>query len=457
MKYELKSNDHPKLTDDEKEFLGIIGELKNFYQHLNPAEEKHKEMVREKVKEMDYCEEGIRSFDGKRKEFQRLMDDTEKPRREEVHHIDCPRCKKYNYLKPYGEMKDEKGVRYFTYYCKKCKLEFSDFYPIESEDQLVWIDNFIEQSLLVRDDDTTYAEKFSMTTESIKIMKEDRKDVARHAREMKEWKAPHLKYVADCEAWVKAHIRKFREQLDEIELAGDDEYERLLIIDKTSVRRAFDDSYYTDDEREIIELYKYFEDHYKERIGKDETFDEMCKTLYEGTLGMRTSLENFAKDRFNFWEDVANDDKARLKKLYHVECTHCFHPNATRPMGEKLNEKGWRYYHFKCTKCGEEFMDAIPNKDEDALAYFEDFIQQANIVMEDGRTYKEHHGIADAVMLDFKEKAIAKKARLKTVKEALEGMQEIEDKQKEDIVEGIGFMTLQKISVESGNQPIGES
>src|ERR1035438_2317980 len=95
MKYELFTNNHPKFTDDEKELMGLIREAKDFYKHINLSEKNLKEIIKEKLKELDYYEEGINSFEDRRKEFQRKMDDREKPLREEVHHVNCPKCKKH--------------------------------------------------------------------------------------------------------------------------------------------------------------------------------------------------------------------------------------------------------------------------------------------------------------------------------------------------------------------------
>lgn len=457
MKYQPKREIFEKMYEEEKEILGLLNYMKNFYKKAKVTTNAQKEIVEKKLLEIENNEKGVNDGIEKRQLYKQQMSDREKPRRESFHNIDCVKCKTYEQRKPNGEMVNKHGWRVYTYYCKKCKISFGDWYPIEEKDQLAWIDNFNDKMTMIQDDDTTYAEKFSFTNEQIEEGLKDREEVAKVAKAMEIWHGQWNNNFKEMAEWISNAIRILKTKKEEIIAAGTDEEKILEIIDDTITRRPFDDTCYTSDEREVLELLKFFEQHYKKRDNKNEMLKQLDVGLIQVTQDYIKNIQFAAHERHDVEVILENREKERWVTRYKVECPNCNHTNFLKPLKEMKNQQGWMCYVFACANCREEFFESIPNNDNDQVKYYDEYILQAATVMENGRTYPEQNNIDESTIKDFKEKSDKLKKYLSNLAVSHQNMLESEKINSAKMKEAVSFFTIQKHQVLNGHKPIGES
>ena len=204
-------------TKEEKELLELCAYLKMHYSGMLPIDSSEKEFYESEINSTDLYIQKVNEVAEHRRNYNQTKIDREQKKWDNYRDADCPKCKKTTSQKPKGEMRNDKNWRMFLFYCPYCNTNHGDWYPIEEKDQLKWIDNFIEQSLLVKEDGTTIAEKLSMTQESIEQSKKDREEVARYVREMKDWEEKCENYYKLTAAFINKKIKSLKSQKNTIE------------------------------------------------------------------------------------------------------------------------------------------------------------------------------------------------------------------------------------------------
>jgi hypothetical protein len=176
-----------KYTEEEKELLELCTYVNGFYEMVLLVPTGDEEIIKNKIKVNDILVSKIIEIAENRRSNSQTIIEREQNKWDTIKDIECNKCKSINPQKPIGEMRNDKNWRIFLYYCPHCKLSEGDYFPIEENDQIKWFDNFIEQSLLVKEDGTTIAEQLSMTQQSIEEMKIIRKSLIDYVNSMKDW------------------------------------------------------------------------------------------------------------------------------------------------------------------------------------------------------------------------------------------------------------------------------
>ena len=152
-----------------------------------------------------------------RRSTKKITSEREQKKWDTFRDIDCPKCDRITNQKPKGEMRNDKNWRVFLFYCPYCEKTHGDWFPIEEKDQLKWMDNFIEQSLLVKEDGTTIAEQLSMTQQSIEEMKIIRKSLIDYVNSMKDWEDKIQICYSKYNAYFNSSLIRLKQEKNIIE------------------------------------------------------------------------------------------------------------------------------------------------------------------------------------------------------------------------------------------------
>ena len=118
---------------------------------------------------------------------------------------------------------------------------------------------------------------------------------------------------------------------------------------------------YTEDEKELLELVKFFKDYIKDVIPEN---DEQIKLVDERKKYYKTiedDVIHFANERFEDLKVKSPDVKQEMTIYKEVTCTKCNFYTALLPKGEEKATNGFTYFYFICPKCKTKFGDASPN------------------------------------------------------------------------------------------------
>ena len=157
------------------------------------------------------------------------------------------------------------------------------------------------------------------------------------------------------------------------------------------------EKYYTDIDRELLELAAYFKNAFlkvKENgalsEGDEQSLAEINDIPNKVNHGARRRMDNEN-------ENIKNKEKLWKERTL-VFCFNCNEVRNVSIKAERKNPKtGWKCDLVKCSVCKQQFVAPIPNNQADAKKFYEDFIEQILTVREDGETHAEKFaGVVDS-------------------------------------------------------------
>jgi hypothetical protein len=98
-------------------------------------------------------------------------------------------------------------------------------------------------------------------------------------------------------------------------------------------------------------------------------------------------------------ESLRNINSENLKKSRtSIHCAKCDTERSVTILGEEPDEEhGWQCDHVKCTHCGWEFRNPMPNNWPDRLQFFDHLLEEMEKTREDGSTVTEQFNAAELV------------------------------------------------------------
>ena len=204
--------DKVKYTAEEKELLELCTYVNGFYEMVLLVPTGDEENIKSKIKDNKILVSKIDEIAENRRSNSQTIIEREQNKWNTINDVECNKCKRINPQKPIGEMRNDRNWRVFLYYCPHCKLSQGDYFPIEENDQIKWFDNFIEQSLLVKEDGTTIAEQLSMTRQSIEEMKTMRKNLVDYIDSFKDWEEKTQIYYDQCKVYFSSSLIRLKQE-----------------------------------------------------------------------------------------------------------------------------------------------------------------------------------------------------------------------------------------------------
>lgn len=130
----------PGFTKKEKEFIGLVDYWDKIYEDYEKKGGKPDKGTRfielgRKLKD-DIIKKAGEEEDRKKRREER------KNRKAIQQMIECPDCKTMDNARPVGEGKNTRGHTVPKYFCSKCSIEYSHYYPNNDKDLLKWHENF---------------------------------------------------------------------------------------------------------------------------------------------------------------------------------------------------------------------------------------------------------------------------------------------------------------------------
>ena len=80
---------------------------------------------------------------------------------------ECPKCHRKDNAVVIGKMKSKNGYTVKKMLCHTCNATYADYMPIDPEEQQDWMQNFIEQLTMKREDGKSYAETLDLPPEFV--------------------------------------------------------------------------------------------------------------------------------------------------------------------------------------------------------------------------------------------------------------------------------------------------
>lgn len=155
----------PDFTKKEKEFIELVDYWDNIYGDYQKKGGKpdkgtqFMELVR-KLKD-DIIKKAGEVEDRKKRKEER------KTRKAIKLMIECPDCKTMDNARPVGEGKNTLGHTVSKYFCSKCSIGYSHYYPNNDKDQLKWHKNFEKKYKKAAKKDKRFREQVPRTKKEI--------------------------------------------------------------------------------------------------------------------------------------------------------------------------------------------------------------------------------------------------------------------------------------------------
>lgn len=192
--------------------------------------------------------------------------------------------------------------------------------------------------------------------------------------------------------------------------------------------------YYSDTDRELLELLKYHQKHLNEmeKAGvADADKEEKFKLLGE----FREVVNTRAQQRKDMEEDARKEHEDLMKERMEADCEQCA---ALRPVQilreEKHLELGFRCDVVKCSVCRAEFLNYMPNNWDDRMQFFDVLIADLSKAGDDGKTLAEQGNVREEnaamiegfrklknVQLEVDKRRSEYEAKVKAADKAIEG------------------------------------
>jgi hypothetical protein len=132
---------HDYLNKDENEFVQLVWFLKNKYKQAESngvyiQEELKKVMLSTDKMVKDVLNNADRRMKADKK--------NEEKKKNETFPVDCPQCDSSQERKPTGTAMNN-GYRCRSFTCDECGQNWVDYYPIDEDELLAWMKNFVEK------------------------------------------------------------------------------------------------------------------------------------------------------------------------------------------------------------------------------------------------------------------------------------------------------------------------
>jgi hypothetical protein len=133
---------------------------------------------------------------------------------------------------------------------------------------------------------------------------------------------------------------------------------------------------FNQDEIELLELLEFVLCYHAKAAFTDEAKLKEGDTVRKECEVLKNQIIETANTRYESHQELLEKKKIRLKDYYDEGCTYCGFYSSFQPNGEAEGDYGFRFYTFRCAKCGKDFLGQLPVDDHDTIVWHDIFLKE---------------------------------------------------------------------------------